>query len=146
VYLYGPPPGLTDPEYSRADSRPVSIQAIPAGWPPPGGISVVTYTTCRPRTSRPAARHTPAPARSAIPGNGTSVAGGGNVTPGLGAVAVSSFAVADGRGVPVPWAVAAEDVLARPAGPPPTVHPASAAATSIALASLRWVPAFTRSG
>ena len=44
MYLYGPPPGLIDPEYSRTDSTPVSSQAIPAGSRPPDGISVVTYT------------------------------------------------------------------------------------------------------
>jgi hypothetical protein len=42
VYLYGPPPGDTDPEYSRADSRFVSIQAIPARSVPPGGTSSVS--------------------------------------------------------------------------------------------------------
>ena len=41
VYRYGPPPGLPDPEYSRAASRPVSIQAIPAGCVPPGGTKEV---------------------------------------------------------------------------------------------------------
>src|SRR3974377_2478017 len=56
VYLYGPPPGLTDPEYSRADSRPVSIQAIPAGLRPPGGSRVGTYTTWLPCTPPPATR------------------------------------------------------------------------------------------
>jgi hypothetical protein len=42
VYLYGPPPGDTDPEYNRADSRSVSIQAIPARLTPPGGTSNVS--------------------------------------------------------------------------------------------------------
>ena len=42
VYLYGPPPGDIDPEYSRADSRLVSIQAIPARRVPPGGTSSVS--------------------------------------------------------------------------------------------------------
>ncbi len=41
VYRYGPPPGLSDPEYSRAASKPASIQAIPAACVPPGGIKVV---------------------------------------------------------------------------------------------------------
>src|SRR5271169_2838 len=42
VYRYGPPPGLTEPEYSRAASRPVSSHAIPAGCVPPGGLRVVS--------------------------------------------------------------------------------------------------------
>ena len=42
VKRYGPPPGLLDPEYSRADSRRVSIQEIPAAWLPPGGTSAVS--------------------------------------------------------------------------------------------------------
>jgi len=42
VYLNGPPPGDNDPEYSRADSKLVFIQAIPARLVPAGGTSNVS--------------------------------------------------------------------------------------------------------
>ena len=42
VNSYGPPPGLMEPEYSRAERRRVSIHAIPAACVSPGGTSAVS--------------------------------------------------------------------------------------------------------
>src|ERR1035441_1626997 len=80
VYRYGPPPGLFDPEYSRAASRWASIHAIPAGYLPPGGTSVVWYTTRTPPTARPAGAQVPSPAAVGLP-NGASAAGAGSGPP-----------------------------------------------------------------
>jgi len=73
----GPPPGLIEPEYSRADSSRESSQAIPAGLRPPGGTSFVSYTAVRPCTLRPAGRHRPCPA-GPWPEKGVSGAGLGS--------------------------------------------------------------------
>ena len=77
VYRYGPPPGLLEPEYSRADSSLVSIHAIPARQVLPGGTSVVSYTAATPFTSRPAGCHVPSLANARLP-NGASAAGSGS--------------------------------------------------------------------
>src|SRR6202035_439196 len=77
VYRYGPPPGLFEPEYSRAASRWVSIHAIPAGRVSPGGTRVVWYTARRPPTGRPTGLQTADPAPAGLP-NGISSAGAGN--------------------------------------------------------------------
>ena len=59
VNWYGPPPGLFEPEYSSAERRRVSIHAMPAACPPPGGTSAVSYTAGTPPTGRPAGVQVP---------------------------------------------------------------------------------------
>ena len=64
--VYGPPPGLMEPEYSCAPSRRVSIHASPAGAVPPGGTRFVSYTAGIPATLRPTGAHTPSPAEAGV--------------------------------------------------------------------------------
>ena len=84
--MYGPPPGLSDPDYRRAESSRVSIHATPAAVLPPGGTRFVSYIAGLPPTVRPAGVHTPWPCTPGPPIGVSDAGAGSGVIAGTGAV------------------------------------------------------------